>query len=481
MGRLLNYLLVPLFTRAFLPQEYGVVTELYAYAVFLIVLLTYGMETGFFRFAEKNQDTNKVFSTSFISILGTTGLFLIIAFAFGNKIAELLQYADHKEYITWFAVIISFDVLTALPFAKLRKENKAKKFAIFKILNILINISLNLFFLVLCKENPDNSLSGFHIPELSRFYDQNIGVGYIFISNLVASAFTLLFFIPSFFKIKFVFSKELIKKMLWYSLPLLVAGMAGMVNEVLDRVLLKYLLEAPEGVENRQYVMTQIGIYGANYKLSILMTLFIQAFRYAAEPLFFSMKSNKDAKANYAEVMTYFVIFGLFIFLSIMMYIDIAKLFIGSKYHEGIEIVPILLIANLFLGIVFNLSFWYKLSDKTIYGTYLAVFGAAITLILNFLLIPILGYVGSAWATLACYFSMMLASYFLGRKHYKIPYNIKKILMYFGFALLLYFVSILLNIQNQTVKYLFNTLILLSFLAVVFYVEKIWVLIKSKK
>ena len=457
-----------------MPAEYGVVTELYAYAGFLSVLLTYGMETGYFRFASKSENHEIIFSTSFISLILTTGIFLALIFIFLTPIASILDYTTNKEYIAWFALIISVDVFSALPFAKLRLQNKAKKFAILKITSIVINILLNLFFLVICKKNTDNSLISYHIEELSHFYNPQIGVGYIFISNLISNAFTFLIFIPTLFKIKFVLNKEILKKLLKYSLPLLIAGMAGMINEVFDRILLKYFLEIPGGENEKTYIMSQIGIYGANYKLAILMTLFIQAFRYAAEPLFFSMQKNKDAKTNYSQIMNYFIIFGLIIFLAVMLYIDFAKLFIGEQYREGLKIVPILLLANLFLGIIFNLSFWYKLSDKTIYGTIISVAGAGITLILNILLIPKFGYIGSAWATFFCYLLMMILSWILGKKHNEIPYNLKKILFYFSIALILYFISEYFKSENQYLKYTANTIYLSIFIVTAIFIEGLY-------
>ncbi len=467
IGRLLNYLLVPLYTRLFLPAEYGVVTDLYAYVGFLLVLLTYGMETAFFRFSEKQTDKEKVFSTAISSLLLTSALFIFVMILFAQQFANLLQYPQNKEYIIWFAVIIGIDAFISLPFAKLRRVNKAVKFAVFKFINIGINIGFNLFFLLLCpyllKNNPNTIISS--------FYNPDIGVSYIFISNLIASSFTLLLFLPDFLKINYKFSKKLLKQMLIYGYPLLFAGLAGMINEVIDRILLKYLINIPETVENSQdYIMSQIGIYGANYKLSILMTLFIQAFRYAAEPFFFSQQKAKKAKTIYANILKYFIIFGLIIFLGIMLYIDILKYFINSSYHEGLKIVPILLFANLFLGIIYNLSIWYKLTDRTHFAAYIAGGGAVITIILNIILIPFIGYLGSAWATLVCYFSMMTASYFLGQKYYKIKYELKSIFMYILIAGLIYYISLIFDIEGL-LKYITNTLLIIIFLAVVFFKE----------
>ncbi len=476
VGRLLNYLLVPLYTQLFVPAEYGVVTDMYAYVGFLFVLLTYGMETAFFRYTESsNKERDVAFSSAISALAVSSGVFILFMMIFAQPVAELLMYPNNPEYVVIFALIVGVDAFVALPFAKLRSENKAIKFAIFKFINIGLNIGLNLFFLLLCpfllKHNPDLYLISYYKPEF--------GVGYIFLSNLIASLVTLLLFIPSLFKMRYSFSGALLKKMLLYGSPLLFAGLAGMVNEVIDRVLLKYLINIPADIVNeREYILSQIGIYGANYKLSILMTLFIQAFRYAAEPLFFSQRDRQDAKIIYANIMKYFVIFGLFIFLGIMLYLDIAKYFINSRYWQGLTIVPILLLANLFLGIVYNLSIWYKLIDKTYFGAIIAGGGAVVTLVMNFVLIPLLGYLGSAWATFACYFIMMVGSYLLGRNHYRINYDFKAIGMYTLLALGIYFAS-LYDVAIVWLQYVVNTALLFAFVGVVFYREGLLKLIKS--
>lgn len=470
IGRFLNYLLVPLYTSIFIASEYGAVTELFAYAGFLIVLLTYGMETAYFRFSEKHDDPEKVFTTSVSPIFLTSSLFIAVVILFAKPIANILQYSENFEYIIWFALIIGIDSLTAIPFAKLRRENKAVKFAAFKFINIGLNIGFNLFFLLLCpyliNNDPDSIVS--------VFYSEEVGIGYIFISNLIASAVTFLLFIPDFFKLNYKFSKKLLRELLIYGFPLLFAGLAGMINEVIDRILLKYLTVVPEGIEKpHEYIMSQIGIYGANYKLSVLVVLFIQAFRYAAEPFFFSQEKETNAKETYASVMKYFVIFGLLIFLGIMLYIDIVKYFISSEeYWEGLHIVPILLFANLFLGVVYNLSVWFKLTDKTKYGAYIAGIGAMITLILNFILIPLIGYLGSAWAHFSCYFTMMIVSYFLGRKYYKINYPLKDIFIYVALALIIWLGSLFIEIEGN-IKYLLNAGLIFGFIAIVVLKEKL--------
>ena len=470
VGRFLNYLLVPLYTSVFIASEYGVVTELFAYAGFLLVLLTYGMETAYFRFSEKLENPEKVFATAVSPILFTSSLFIAIVVLFSQNIADVLQYSNNKEYIIYFAFIVGMDSITAIPFAKLRRENKAVKFATYKFINIGLNIGFNLFFLLLCPYLVKNNASHF----VTSFYSEDIGVGYIFISNLIASSVILLLFIPDFLRTKYNISKSLLKQLLTYGFPLLFAGLAIMVNEVIDRILLKYLIEIPAGIENaHEYIMSQIGIYGANYKLSVLVVLFIQAFRYAAEPFFFSQEKQDNAKNVYSTVMKFFVIFGLFIFLGIMLYINIFKYFISNEeYWVGLGVVPILLISNVLLGVVYNLSIWYKLSDKTRYGAYIAGIGALITIVGNVVLIPIMGYYGSAWAHVASYFVMMLISFVLGRKYYRIDYPLKDILIYTIFAMAIYIAS-LFNGFEGVYLYLINTLLILSFLFFVLFKEKL--------
>lgn len=463
IGRLLNYLLVPLYTRLFIPEVYGIVTELYAYATFLLILLTYGTETGFFRFAQDKTKFNSVFSSLQVSLSVTSVLFFGLVLVFIKPIAGILHYSAHPEYILYLAGIVALDAIISIPFARLRLDNKSLRFAIYRLLNLGINIGLNLYLLVLCPKisvsNPDSFLL--------TIWSPNIGVGYVFISNLVANIVTFLLFIPDIFRVRFQFNRVLLKQILWYSAPLLIGGLAGMINETIDRILLKFLL--PDSVN----AMAQIGIYGANYKLAILMTLFIQMFRYAADPFFFAQKDKRNAPETYAQVMKWFVIFGLLIFLGVMFYMDIIKYFIDTSYHEGLNVVPILLLANLFLGIYYNLSIWYKLNDKTKFGAYLAIFGAIITLVLNIVLIPIIGYMGSAWATFVCYLAMMLVSYFLGKKHFPVPYQVKKILAYFVLAVALYSSSIFFRNLEIGIKLFLNTGLIILFITVVVVFEKV--------
>jgi O-antigen/teichoic acid export membrane protein len=466
VGRLLNYFFISLYTRVFTTSEYGVVTELYAYVSFLMIILTYGMETTFFRFSKKENSSENVYNTSIISLLVSSLFFIALIWVFSPLISSALGYANHPEYIVWFAWILGLDALSAIPFARLRELNKARRFALLKTINIALQIGFNLFFLVLCPWLAKNHGGSLINNMFQLIYKPEVGVGYIFISNLLASAITLLLMLPELIDFKLQFDKQLWKKMLKYALPIMIWGMAGIVNETFDRILLKHLIPSAD------HPMEQLGIYGACYKVAILMTLFIQAFKFAAEPFFFSQANNNDARKIYADVMKYFVIICAFIFLGVMMYIDIIIKIIGKDFREGAAIIPILLFANLCLGVFFNLSIWYKITDKTQYGAYISVFGAIITLVLNFWLVPIMGYMGAAWATLVCYFSIMLISYLLGQKHYYIHYDLKKIGFFTGLAFLLYFVSIWLNIETLAVKLAVNTFFVFIYITTVIYIEK---------
>ena len=461
VGRLLNYLLVPLYTRYFLPEEYGIVTELYAYVAFLVVILTYGIETAFFRYSQKVPNKRTVYSTALISLLVTSTLFVFIIFSSAIPIANWLEYPNHSEYIQFFALIIGLDAVSAISFAKLREKNNASRFALVRLVNIFINIGLNLFFIIYCPYALEKGLSS--VEFVNSVYSEGYGVGYIFIANLIASAITFLMLLPEMIKSVWIFDKKLWKQMMIYALPLLIAGLAGMTNETIDRILLKHLL--PDTVN----ASTELGLYGAFYKLSILMILFIQTFRFAAEPFFFAQEKDKNSRKIYADVMKYFVIITSVIFLFVSLFYEFIIIFLGENYHDprGFKTVSILLAANLFLGIYYNLSIWFKLSEKTRYGAYLSIFGAIITLILNFILIPIIGFVGSAWATLVCYFCMMIASYFLGRQHYKIPYPLKRIFFYLGLVMFFFFTSVFLNLTI-----IFNSLYIVLFISIAFFLEK---------
>jgi O-antigen/teichoic acid export membrane protein len=467
VGRLLNYLLVPFYTRIFSAEEYGIVSELFAWAGFLAVIYTYGMETAFFHFSGKTGSTSKVFNTGVTCLLLSSVLFSTLLVVFSGPLARTLRYSDHPEYLIWFALIILFDTLSALPFARLRKENKVLAFVIIRLSGIFINIFFNIFFLWLCPLWIQQE--GFFHWLASRLYSPEIGVGYVFLSNLLASVSTFTLLLPQFRGWKPDIDSALLRDMWWYGLPLLVAGLAGMVNETLDRAIYKFL--APEPAT----AMHELGIYSACYKLSIIMTLFIQTFRYAADPFFFSHRDKEGSRELFARVMNYFVITCSFIFTAVMLFMDLFKHFIGKEFHSGLHVVPILLMANLCLGIYYNLSIWYKLTGQTRYGAYFSIAGAVITIVLLFLLIPAMGYRGAAWTTLICYASMMLMSYFTGRKHYPIPYDIKKMIFYPLTGLMFYFAmegAVILLQPALSVKLMIAVFLTSMFVALVWMMEK---------
>ena len=427
LGRVLNYLLVPLYTEVFAAGEYGVVTVLYAYVAFFNVLYTYGMETAYFRFAARQKENEPlVFNTSFSSILFTS---LVLSGIICLLAPYLLDWMDYERlpinYIYWLALIMGIDAIVAIPFARLRLQNRPLLFASARLFNIFLNIVLNLFFLVLCPAllKGEYQWLSWLRPLAEEVYDPSLGIGYVFLSNLIANAFYLVLLAPVLFKARIRLDKALLRQMLVYSYPLLLMGIAGVTNEMLSRPMLRYWL--PEGFYENFDTEAAVGIFGACYKLSVFMNLAIQAFRFAAEPFFFSKASDKNSPQLFSQVMHYFIIVCCFIFFAVTVNLPwIAPLFLRDPiYLEGIEVVPILLLGYLFLGIYLNLSIWFKLADKTKYGTWFTGIGAILTIIFNMLLIPLLGYVGAALTTLLVYFSMAAMCYYYGQKHYPIPYK----------------------------------------------------------
>lgn len=457
LGRLLNYLLVPLYSRVFLPDEAAVYIEMYAYVAFLIVILTYGMETAFFRNYQNSDQKKFIFSTTLWSLIASSVLFVLAGLAFSSQIAGILRYPDHPEYIIYFVLILGLDAVCSIPFAKLRADNKAMKFAVIKVINIITNISLNLILILLLPYLYKHSDNSFIQNLAGVFTDGTPDISSIFIANLAASALTFLLLMPEMFKAGFNIRFKLWKSMIIYGFPLLIFGLAGIANETIDRILLKYML--PEDI-----AMYELGIYGMCFKISIFISIFIQAFRYAAEPFFFARAADKDAKQTYATVMNYFVIVCVLIFLGIMLYIDIVKHFVGKNYHEGLDVVPILIFGHIFLGIFYNLSVWYKINDKTRYGAWFSIAGMVVSLTLNFTLIPVIGYMGSAWANFACYLIMMLLSYFYGQKYYPIPYKIKKFIIYLTLSLVLYAISHFVRFDNNILQLGFNSVLFFGFI-----------------
>jgi O-antigen/teichoic acid export membrane protein len=453
LGRLLNYLLVPIYTLDgnYDPAEYGVISIFYAYVAFIVVLLMFGMETTFFRFINKSKDKEKTFNQAFTIVLITNVIFLAFILLFAQEVANSIGFPDMSTYVIWFAFILVFDACSSLFMAKLRYLEKPKEFAIIQLSSIGVNIVFNLIFIYGFLQS-----------------NKEFGIGFVFLANLFSSAVKPLMLYKYIIKIKLVWDKVVVKTMIWFAIPLLIGSFAGIVNETIDRILLRKIMLSKGEV----YADTQVGIYSANYKLSILITLVIQAFRYAAEPFFFSLEKDKNKDKIYSKVMTYFVILISLIFLVISLNLDIFKWFIpNEKFHAGITVVPILLIANVFLGIYYNQSIWYKLADKTKYGAYIALIGAVITIGLNLYLIPIMGYMGSAWATLACYMSMTFISYYLGQKHYPIKYNLRKIGLFFGSAIVLFFIGKLLTFNSFWLTFAIHSVLILFYIGLVQVVE----------
>ena len=418
LPRAINIILVKLHTNSLTSDKYAENTIYFVYAAYFNAILTYGMETAFFRFFTKEKEKGKVVSTSFISLLVTTILFLSVMLIYSNNIAIYFGFAN-PIYFQILILVTTFDTLVVIPYAYLRVANKPIKFAFYKILNILIYAFFNLYFLLYI---PYAIKNGAYAPNfITANFEQNPLVLYIFVANLIASLITFLFLSPLIFKFKFIFDKKLLYKMLTYGLPIMIGSLAFVTNENLDKLLIsKYLGK------------DQMGIYAACYKLGVFMTLYIMAFRLGAEPFFFNHAKEKNAKETYAKILTWFIIVGAIFMLIIVAFIDnFANILLGKEeYFEALAIVPIILLANLFLGIYNNLSIWYKLTDKTKYGMYFSIIGAFITIAFNIIFIPKIGFMASAWATLLAYSLMTIISYFYGKKYYTVPYNIKSIFIY---------------------------------------------------
>jgi len=456
LPRMLSFLLVPLYTGVLTSvAEYGKVSLIFSWFVIFNVILAYGMETAFFRFFHNEDNKNNVVGTSTISLLLTSVVFFVLALIFKDSIAAFTDIS--KEFISLVIWILFFDALVIIPFAWLRANEKPMKYAFVKIINVAINIGLNLFFLLWLKNlAADDSAFNY-------IYKPNFEVNYIFISNLVASASTLLLLLPFYTKIKYVFDTVLWKKMMMYALPVLIAGIAFSINETFDRILLDYLL--PKDIAE-----TQIGMYSACYKLALFMTLFATAYRLGIEPFFFSHAKTENPQKNYAKILEFFVALGSIIMLGVVVFADVLKVIIirSEAYWEAMWILPFILLANFCLGIYHNLSVWYKVTDRTKFGAYISVFGAVVTLVLNYWLIPIIGFKGSAIATLAAYSSMMILSYYYGRKYYPIPYNLKRILVYMVLSISFSVISFYYFRAN----YFVGISLLIVFLGLVFFLEK---------
>jgi O-antigen/teichoic acid export membrane protein len=460
VGRLINYLLTPLYTAVFDPANFGIVTEMYSYVAFLNVVFTFGLETGYFRFSNKTGDENKTYWQCLNILIAISVVLCFLFFVGSYRLSELMNYSGHAKYIQFLALTIALDTIVALPFARLRYLNEARKFATFKLINIGVNVVMNLWLLYFVSKSVDN----------------------VFLANLVASMVTLLLLSNSFKNFELVYDKNFVKELLRYSFPIMLMGLAGMVNEVIDRIMLKYW--APGNLTETEKLM-QLGIYGACYKLSIFMTIAIQSFKYGADAFFFAESKEQDAPKTYAMVMHWFVIVCLILFVGVSLNLDTIKFILRNKlYHVGLPIVPVLLMANLFLGVYYNLSIWFKLSDNTYWGTIFNITGAVITIIGNVIFMPKYGYVAAAWVTLICYFTMAALSYIIGQKYYKVPYNVIKLIFYITFCFVFaYLVNSIVQSDNYFINLFVKNTFFFVFLLILYKIElfKLKTIINSKK
>lgn len=464
VNRMLGYLLTPLLTSVFVAGDFGKITTLFTIAAFMNIVYSFGMETAYFRFISR-EDESKVYNTAFLIIGITTILFTLFFALLIQPVASFIKLPDHPEYIWWVILIVVFDTLAVLPFAKLRYSGRPVKFAFVKVINVVIQLALVVFFLFICKNAPSGSY-------FASLYKPEVGVGYVILSNVIASGLTLFLLSQEFFQFRFAIDKNLFRQIILYSLPLLIVGFGGMVNELIDRFVLLNIY--PGSVDERY---TQSGIYSANYKLAIIIALFIQAFRLGAEPFFFKQSAKADAQLIYARVMKFFVITCCSCFLLVVLFLDYWKYFMGNRHPEywtGLKVVPVLLVAKIFLGIYYNLSVWYKLTNQNKIGAWITLGGVAVTLMINFLLVPTLGYMGCAIATLCCYGAMMISSYFLGQKYYPVPYEIGRIFSYIIFAVLLFLIHAFLQnyISSQILRFVLGVVFGITYLASIVWFEK---------
>jgi O-antigen/teichoic acid export membrane protein len=438
-SRFLGYLMnmaLPFFVA--MPEKTADLVQVYTLIPFLNVLFSYGMETAYFRFSQ-THDREKLYSTLSISLLGSTIIFSCILLLCRNTLASATDLTNHPQYLLWMIAIIAVDNLNTLPFAKLRQENRPKRYAAARVAGIVINLAIVIFFLGIAPGIVQKTPDGF----VSLFYNKDIGLGYYLLGNLCGSLLTLLLLSKEIRQVKFVFDTRLWKEVMRYSMPLIIVGLGGMVNDVLSRLIYRHVVDLPH-----QQADHELGIFANIFRIALLITIMIQAFRMAAEPFFFNQSKNENAQKTYARVMKFFVIACCFMFLFIGLFLDIFKWifisFANPRWAEGLEIVPLLALGNIFLGIYYNLSVWYKLTNKNRYGAIITITGAIITIVLNITLIPLLHYTGAAIATFVCYLFMMVCSYKLGQKHYPVPYAVKKLVAYIVMVVLIYLLHLMM-------------------------------------
>lgn len=459
VGRFLNYLLVPLYTAKIAASSggYGVITNVYAYTALLLVILTFGMETTFFRFVNKEgANPMRTYSTVLIMVGSVALLFVALVLAFINPVSSFMGYSAHEEYVAVMAACVAIDAFQCIPFAYLRYKHRPWKFVALKMLFIVLNITLNIvYFVVLPAMYSNPSTHGF----AASVYDPNVGVGYVFRLNLFCTAIITFFFWKELTGFRWVFDKILFRKMLSYSWPILLLGITGILNQTADKILFPIVSPGAEG-------HVQLGIYGAAAKIAMIMAMITQAFRYAYEPFVFGSAKEKGSRDTYAKAMKYFIIFTILAYLVVVGYLDVLKYIIGRDYWEGLKVVPVVMAAEIMMGVYFNLSFWYKLIDKTIYGAWFSGVGCVVLVLINVLLIPKYGYMACAWAGVAGYGTAMLLSYFVGQKKYPINYPLKSITVYICIAAL--FTAIMLYTPQSLPKALrlgINTLLIILFVA----------------
>ncbi len=460
VGRFLNWCLVPLYTITFAAAEYGVVTFVYSVVAVALIVLTYGMETGFFRFANHDRwkDPLEVYSTALISLAVSSTAFVALAWAFISPLSRWMECAGHPSYVMMMAVCVALDAFLALPFSYLRYRRRPVRFAVIRLVNIGLNIGLNLFFILLCPWLME------HAPAtVEWFYDPTFGIGYIFLANLIASAVNFVMMIPELRGFVWRFNGRLWREMLRYSAPLLALGVAGVMNQTIDKILYPSL--APAGSD----ALEGLGIYGANYKIAIVMVMFIQAFRFAYEPFIFARgKEERESRdRTYSDAMKYFVLFALIIFMGVMFYLDIIRYFISPRYFSGLKVVPVVMLAELFFGIFFNLSLWYKLTDKTMWGAWFSLLGLAVTVGLNCLLVPRIGYMGCAWAAFFSYGVMMVTSYAVGRRKYPIDYQVGRLAVYCAIAAVFYVIGMYCLTPSAVANGIIRFFIIAAFVAII--------------
>jgi O-antigen/teichoic acid export membrane protein len=455
VGRFLNWMLVPVYTRVLVrTSDYGIVTNLYGWTALMLVILTYGMETGFFRFINREPDPKRVYGTILTSLASTSTLFVLAVALFLKPVSAAMGYSEYSEFVMMLAVIVAMDAFSAVPFANLRHKQKAFRFAGIKLASIAINIGLNLFFLIAA---PWLSKNGFSAVNL--IWSPGLEIRYVFVSNVVSSAFILLALSPDFL-FRWSFDAKLMKRIFTYSFPILLFGIAGIFNQTADKILFPYLFSDPAEANS------QLGIYGACFKISVVMVMSLQAFRYAYEPFAFRYKKGDDTSI-YVDVMHFFLLFSLFVFLGITFYLDIFKHLIGSAYFAGLAVVPIVMLGELFFGVYSNLSIWYKLTDRTKWGSYFSLVACVITVLIIVIFVPRFGFMACAWASFFSNFVVMVASYVIGQKYFPIAYRIGSGVFYFALAMILWCAAAFVPIENEVIYLAFKTALLIVFAVIV--------------